>query len=343
MKRIRTTYLFAFPALLIVICVVILFRIIYGLNIRTGGRTVNLYIPTGSTYEQVIDSINSKISIKNPGVFKMLAEKKKYPSNVKPGKYILSSSINYIELLNKLRSGMQMPVDVTFNHIRTLNDLAGRVGKQIEADSSEIIRYLSDNENYKNDGFSRENVISVFIPDTYEFYWNTSAEGFFSRMLKEYQKFWNSERLAKAKEKNLAPVNVSIIASIIDYEALKAEEKPRIAGVYLNRLKRGMALQADPTILFALNDFTITRILNKHLKVDSPYNTYKHSGFPPGPIGCPTIEALDAVLNAEKHDYLYFAASADFSGYHNFSRTLAEHNHYASLYQKELDRRKIFK
>ena len=162
-------------------------------------------------------------------------------------------------------------------------------------------------------------------------------------MLKEYSLFWNEERIAKAKEKNLNPVQVAILASIIDDEVVKAEEKPRIAGVYLNRLKRGIPLQACPTIKFALNDFTITRVLKVHLQVDSPYNTYKHNGFPPGPIGCPTITGLDAVLNAEKHDYLFFAAKSDFSGYHNFSRTLSEHNHYAALYQRELDKRKIFK
>ena len=162
-------------------------------------------------------------------------------------------------------------------------------------------------------------------------------------MLKEYRLFWSDHRLSKAKEIGLDPKEVSILASIIDAEASKSEEKPRIAGVYLNRLKRGIPLQADPTIQFALNDISITRVLKKYLLVDSPYNTYKYSGLPPGPIGCSTIEGIDAVLNAEKHDYLFFAARADFSGFHNFSRTLSEHNHYALLYQKELDRRKIFR
>ena len=162
-------------------------------------------------------------------------------------------------------------------------------------------------------------------------------------MLKEYRLFWNDKRLSKAKEKGLDPVEVAILASIIDDEVAKNDEKPRIAGVYLNRLRIGIPLQACPTIKFALNDFTITRVLKKYLLVDSPYNTYKHNGFPPGPIGCASIEGMDAVLNAEKHDYIFFAAKADFSGYHNFSRTLSEHNRYASLYQKELDKRKIFK
>jgi UPF0755 protein len=246
-------------------------------------------------------------------------------------------------LVNLLRSGRQTPVKVTFNNIRTLNELAGKLGRQIEADSSVIITYLTDSDNLQSAGFTKENVISVFIPDTYEFWWNTSAGSFFSRMLKEYRSFWNDERLAKAKENGLDPLQVAILASIIDDEVAKPDEKPRISGVYLNRLKRGMPLQACPTIKFALNDFSITRVLKKYLVVDSPYNTYMHTGFPPGPIGCPTIEGIEAVLNAEKHDYLFFAARADFSGYHNFSRTLAEHNHYAAIYQAELNKRKIFK
>lgn len=343
MQHKKILYLSAIPALLIITCSILVFRLLFGLNIRGGDKTVYIYLPTGSTYEQALDSINSRIVIRNPRLFKMIAEKKRYPSNVKPGRYGVNGNISYIELLNMLRSGRQAPVDVTFNNIRTLNDLAGKVGNQIEADSAAIIRFLDDSSNYGKDGFNRKNIISVFIPNTYEFYWNTGAGDFYSRMLKEYRKFWNNGRVAKAREKNLNPSEVSILASIIDCEASKADEKPRIAGVYLNRLRRGIPLQADPTIMYALNDFTITRVLYRHLKVDSPYNTYKYAGFPPGPIGCPTVEGLDAVLNAEKNDYLFFTAKADFSGYHNFSRTLAEHNRYAALYQRELDKRKIFR
>jgi UPF0755 protein len=336
-------YLAAIPVLLLLTISILIIRILFGLNIRCNDKPVYLYLPTGSTYEQVLDSINSGIEIRNPGIFKMLAEKKKYPSNIKPGRYAIRGNMSYLQLLNMLRSGRQAPVNVTFNNIRTLSDLAGKVGNQIEADSTDIIRFLNDTSNYRKDGFNRENIISAFIPNTYEFYWNTTPGELYSRMLREYRKFWNSGRLAKANEKKLSPAEVSILASIIDCETSKADEKPRIAGLYLNRLSRGIPLQADPTILFALNDFTITRVLYKQLKIDSPYNTYRYAGLPPGPIGCPSIEGLDAVLNAERHDYLYFAAKADFSGYHNFSRTLAEHNRYAGLYQKELDKRKIFR
>ncbi|MCU0474241.1 MAG: endolytic transglycosylase MltG [Bacteroidales bacterium] len=321
----------------------LLYRIFFGLNVRTGGTKITIYIREGSTYFQAMDTLDSNLQIKNLKTLKWIAEKKDYPSLVKPGRYVINKDMSYVGLINLLRSGSQTPVNVTFNNIRTLNDLAGKIGKQILADSTRIITFLSEPDNYKKDGFTRDNVISVFIPNTYQFFWNTTAEKFYLRMLQEYRKFWNEDRLAKAKEKNLNPVEVAILASIIDDEVRKPDEKPKIAGVYLNRLRRGIPLQACPSIKFALNDFTITRVLKKYLEIDSPYNTYKHYGFPPGPIGCPTIEGIDAVLNAEKHDYLFFAAKADFSGYHNFSRTLAEHNRYAAEYQRELNKRKIFR
>lgn len=336
-------YIIALVVVLILLAICFGNKIVAVKGIKPLGEKAIIYIPTGATYTQVLDSLEKHLIIVNRDIFSWVAQKKSYPSLVKAGRYVVDRKMSYLSMINMLRSGNQSPVRVTFTNIRNPMQLAGKVGDIIEADSAEIAGFLSDPENYKSDGFTRENVTAVFIPNTYEFYWNTSASGFYSRMLKEYRKFWTDERMSKSRAENLTPVEVAILASIIDDEVAKADEKPRIAGVYLNRLKRGMPLQACPTIKFALNDFTITRVLNKHLKIDSPYNTYKHKGFPPGPIGCPTIEGLDAVLNAEKHDYLYFAAKADFSGYHNFSRTLAEHNRYANEYQSELDRRKIFK
>lgn len=302
-----------------------------------------IYIPDEASYGQVIDSLETNLNVRNLKLLKWVAEKKKYPLLVKPGRYVIDEDMSYYALVDLLRSGRQSPVNVTFNNIRTLNDLAAKVGGKIEADSADIMNFLSDPDNYAKDGFTKENIIAAFIPDTYEFFWNTTAGGFYDRMLKEYKKFWNENRLARAKKKNLDPLEVSILASIIDDEVTKADEKPRIAGVYLNRLKRGIPLQACPTIKFALNDFTITRVLTKHLSIESPYNTYKYRGFPPGPIGCPSKEGIEAVLNAEDHDYLYFAAKADFSGYHNFSRTLSEHNRYAAEYQRELNKRRIYR
>jgi UPF0755 protein len=342
MKK-KIFYLLSGFVILALIILILIIRTLFGAGIHTKAKNKVIIIPTGAVYSQVLDSLESNLIIKSRKVLNWVANKKNYPELIKPGRFIIVKDLSYNALINLLRSGGQVPVKITFTNIRTLNQLAGKIGKMIEADSSRIISFLSEESNYIRDGFKRENIIALFIPNTYEIYWNTDARGLYTRMLKEYRKFWNDERFAKAKEKGLDPIEVAILASIVDDEVLKPEEKPRIAGVYLNRLKRGIPLQACPTIKFALNDFTITRVLKKYLLVESPYNTYKHNGFPPGPIGCSTIGGIEAVLNAEKHDYLFFAAKADFSGYHNFSRTLSEHNRYAALYQKELDKRKIFK
>ncbi len=339
----KLTIFFSFLLIICIICLFYVYNLIFGLSIRPDGKSSAIYIPDGASYEQAFDSVKANLLIKNQKVLEWVASRKGYPGLVKPGKYVIDRPISCNGLINILRLGLQTPVMITFSNIRTLNDLAGKIGGQIEADSAQILAFLSDPENYIADGFTRQDVISVFIPDTYEFYWNTGPGKLYTRMLSEYRKFWNSGRLEKCGSIGLSPREVSVLASIVDYEAIKADEKPRIAGVYLNRLKRGIPLQADPTVKFALNDFSISRILYKHLDVDSQYNTYRHPGLPPGPIGCATAESIDAVLNAEKHDYLYFAAKADFSGYHNFSRTLSEHNRYASQYQKELNRRRIFK
>lgn len=343
MKKKFILYILSGSGMLAILISIVVYKCLFGMSIVPENKKQDIFISTGAEYKQVIDTLESNLKINSPKLLDWVAKKMNYPQLIRPGRYIIDKAYSYTGLVNLLRSGRQTPVKVTFNNIRTLNELAGKLGRQIEADSSVIITYLTNSDNLQSAGFTRENVISVFIPDTYEFWWNTSAGSFFSRMVKEYRSFWNDERLAKAKEKGLDPLQVAILASIIDDEVARPDEKPRIAGVYLNRLKRGMPLQACPTIKFALNDFSITRVLKKYLNVDSPYNTYIHAGFPPGPIGCPTIEGIESVLNAEKHDYLFFAARADFSGYHNFSRTLAEHNHYAAIYQAGLNKRKIFK
>lgn len=343
MKK-RKTVIFLSVAVILLLIIFIVYR-----NISSGMRLgpditgKELFIPTGASYEKAFKLIDSVVQIKNPELFNWLAGKKKYTTHVKPGRYIIGENMTYPELIDMLRAGRQRPVNVTFNNIRTLNQLAGKVSQKIEADSVEISDFLSDESNYSADGFRRETVIAVFIPNTYQFLWNTDARGFYQRMLKEYKSFWTQQRIERASEEKLTPVEVSILASIVDDEVAKADEKPRIAGVYLNRLRIGMPLQSCPTIRFALNDFTITRVLKKYLTVESPYNTYKYKGLPPGPVGCPSVEGIEAVLNAEHHDYLYFAAKADFSGTHNYSRTLTEHNRYAAEYQRELNRRKIFK
>lgn len=344
-RNMKKKLIIIFSGLFIVslILAVIIIRLLFGISIYPDEKGSTLIIPSGSSYLQVLDTIGSNLNVRNPELFDWFARKKNYPLKINPGKYVIKESLNMNELINILRSGRKTPTRITFNNIRTINQIAGKFGKQIEADSIQIVNFFADESNFSADGFTRENIISIFIPDTYEFYWDTDASVLYRRMLREYKLFWNEERLKKADEKGLTPVEVAILASIIDDEVARKDEKPRIAGVYLNRLKRRIPLQACPTIKFALNDFTITRVLKVHLETESLYNTYKHNGFPPGPIGCPSIEGIDAVLNAEKHDYIFFAARADFSGYHNFSRTLSEHNRYAAQYQRELNRRKIYK
>jgi len=338
----KIAFLASFLFLVATACAIYGYGMLFGKKISLGETEKLVLISPDDTYSSVFSKVTDSLGIEDVRVLDWIAKKKSYPSHIKAGRFLFTGEMSYVGLIDKLRSGDQEPVNVTFNNIRTLNDLAGKVGGQIEADSAEIMGFLLDPANYSGDGFTKETVIAVFIPNTYQLFWNTDANGFYVRMLSEYHKFWNEARLSKADEIGLTPVEVATLASIIDDEVVKADEKPRIAGVYLNRLDKGMLLQACPTIKFALNDFTITRVLNKHLTVESPYNTYKYQGLPPGPIGCPTIGGIDAVLNAEKHDYIFFAAKADFSGYHNFSRTLREHNNWANQYQQELDRRKIF-
>ena len=342
MKK-KTPYIFASLALIVITISFIVSKLFFSESIFPKEDNTTIFIPTGATYNDVLDTLNSHLLIKNKKSFNWLVEKKKYPELIKSGRYVIKDTISINELIDILRSGNQTPVKVTFNNIRTIEQLAGRFGKYLEVDSVDFTNFFSDNSNYAKDGFTRENIISIFIPNTYEFFWNTSAQDVYARMLREYNKFWNSERLSKAEKGKLSRTDVAIIASIIDDEVQKKEEKPRIAGVYLNRLKRGIPLQACPTIKFAMNDFTITRVLNKHLVFESPYNTYKYKGLPPGPIGCASIESIDATLNAEQHDFLFFVAKADFSGQHNFSKTLSQHNRYAAEYQRELDRRRIFR
>jgi UPF0755 protein len=342
MKK-KVFYLISVFSVLMVLLASQAYRVVFGINVLPKKGNSAIYIPTGSTYRQVLDSIKMNLNIRDPKILDWVAGKKDYPSKIRPGRYVINKGLSYNGLINILRSGRQSPVRLTFNNIRTINQLASRAGSKLEADSLDIMTFFNNESNFKSDGFDKYTIIALFVPDTYELFWNTDAAGFYKRMLKEYRQFWNEKRLALSQEQGLTPVEVATLASIIDDEVAKKDEKPRIAGVYLNRLKRGMPLQACPTIKFAMNDFTITRVLFKYLEVESPYNTYKHTGLPPGPVGCATVEGIDAVLNADKNDYLFFAAKADFSGYHNFSRTLAEHNHYAALYQKELDRRRIFK
>jgi UPF0755 protein len=325
---------------------ILLFRTyqkIYGPNVKIEEKKVSLYIPTGSNFDTVINILTKKKIIEDTSNFLWVAKKKNYHNHVYPGRYVIQDEMSNNQLVNLLRSGEQEPVDVVFNSVRTKEKLAGIIAQQIEADSASIVALLEDNQYLEQFGFNKKTVYAMFLPNTYEFWWNTSAREFIKRMNKEYNRFWTDSKRQQAEEMKFTPIEVSTLASIVDEETIRDEEMDMIAGVYINRLEKGMRLQADPTVKFALGDFTIKRVLDKHLQVDSPYNTYKYSGLPPGPILIPSIAAIEAVLNYKKHDYLFFVAKPDFSGYHNFSKTHYQHIRNAKEYRKALNQKRIWK
>ena len=320
-----------------------LYRMIYGPNVGFTEDDKYFYIPTGADFQEVSNALVQQGIIQSQASFDWVSDQKKYKLNVKPGRYLLENGMSNNELVNLLRSGEQEPVMVTFNNVRFKEDLAGKVGKFIEADSMQIIYLLNNNDFVSKYGFTQSTFLTLFLPNTYEFWWNTSAEQFVERMAAEYKTFWTAERKQKAKNLGLSQSEVSILASIVQKETNKNDEKPTVAGVYLNRLKKGMLLQADPTLVYANRDFEARRVLNKHKAIDSPYNTYKYKGLPPGPICLPSISSIDAVLNAKSHNYLYFCAKADNSGYHSFASTYNEHLRNAREFQRELNRRKVYR
>ena len=306
----------------------LLYRDIFASNTNFSDKEVYLFIPSNADYEKVKKVISPYIE--DMDRFEKVAEKKDYPQREeKSGRFLLKKGMNSNEIINSLRQNV--PVNLAFNNQERLENFAGRIGTQIEADSLSLLNTFTDQKFLDDNGFTRENVLSMFIPNSYEFFWNTSAVKFRNKMLKEYHKFWTEERLEKAKKLNMTPIQVSILASIVHKETVKEDERPKVAGVYLNRLVRGTKLEADPTVIYAVklqsNDFNqvIKRVLNKDLLTDSPYNTYMYEGLPPGPIAMPDITALDAVLNPEKHNYIYFCASVTRFGYHEFGVTLAQH------------------
>lgn len=316
-----------------------LFQYVFEDNVKNPG---SITIPMEATFEQVLDSLHAKDILESEKAFKWVSKKKSYKENIKPGKYVFDKGMNTNQIVNMLRSGAQKPVSVIFNNVRFFDELAGEVSKYIEPDSATLLSYLNDSLMINKLGFNKYSFHAMFIPNTYEFYWTTTPEQFVERMSAEYHRFWNKERLEKASEIGLTPVQVSTLASIVQEETVKPDEKPRVAGLYLNRLRKGMLLQADPTIKFAIGDFAIQRVLNKYLEIDSPFNTYIHAGLPPGPINFPEISSIEAVLNAEKNNFLYMCASDKFNGYHNFARTLRQHNLNARKYQEALNKNHIW-
>ena len=330
--------------LLSVLIFIQMYKAILSPNVAISNNDVfSLYINSNNDFEAVKNDLYSKGIIINKKSFEWLAKKLDYPKYIKSGHYVILDGMNNNHLINMLRSGNQTPIDFTFNNIRTIEQFAVKADEQLELESLSLMNELKQNESLIEMGFDYNNYAALFIPNTYELYWNISAEDFIEKMINEYKRFWNESRLEKAEKIDLSPIEVSILASIIDKETTKTSEMPRIAGVYLNRLKRNWLLQADPTLVFALGDYDIKRVLDKHKEIESPYNTYKYAGLPPGPICIPSIAAIDAVLNAENHKYFYFCAKDDLSGYHVFAKNMSEHNRNAEKYRRALNKKRIYK
>ena len=311
-------------------------------NVLVDKGEAYLYIPTGATFDEVQDILHEGGYVQDLLSFSFLAKVKKYDKLVKPGRYLLQGDMTNMALVNLLRSGNQSPVRVTFNTIRMPDELAEKITSNLEISAQSVLSKLQDPATAQKYGFTQETLVSMFIPNTYEMYWDISADELFARMHQEYLNFWTEERRAKARDMGLTLAEVSTLASIVQEEVGHWEEGPKIAGLYLNRLQKNYYLMADPTLKYAAGDFTITRVLNKHKEINSPYNTYKNLGLPPGPINVPELQALKSVLNAEDHNYLYMCAKEDFSGYHNFATNLVQHNRNAARYQAALNERKIF-
>lgn len=306
--------------------------------ILKGKKSDYFYIRTGWKMEDVLNALYENNYVSDRGLFEWLSERKNLSKHINPGKYMLKEKMSYNEIINLFRSGKQVPVEITFDNLHTKQQIASRAGKCLETDSLKIMELLNDNEFLGKYKLDNKTVVTVFIADTYVFHWNTSAEQFFDRMYRESEKFWNEKRMEKLSSFNFSRFDAVILASVVEMESYRKDEKPVIAGVYMNRLKKGMLLQADPTVIYATGDFSIKRVLKKHLETDSPYNTYKYTGLPPGPICIPSVSSIEAVIDHDKHNYIYFCAKEDFSGYHNFAETFAQHNINAKKYQRALNK-----
>lgn len=313
----------------------IYYRLFVRNNVRDEGGVVKIYQNT--SYEELLSCIETSNAIANPKSFRFVAGIMKLQEEFKPGYYIIGPGMSNKAIVRMLHFGWQSPVNITLSgYIRSYEALASRFGNQMMADSAAFDAAIKNDGIMKGYGFSKETYLGMFIPNTYEVYWTATPEEVLDRMKREYDAFWTKERIAKAETIGLTREEVSTLASIVIEETKYEPEMPTVAGVYINRLNKGMLLQADPTVKFALNDPSVTRILNKHLKVDSPYNTYKYKGLPPGPITIPPIAALDAVLNYQHHSYIYFCARDTFDGQHFFARTYSEHLKNARKYQQAL-------
>lgn len=328
--------------LMVLVAGIKIYEDVFASNVRLQKDEVGyVYIRTGKSFDENLDEVKQTGLLRNTDALKRIIGLLGYEGGIKPGRYKVDASVNNLELARLLISGRQEPVDITFKYAERKEDLIRFWSMQLEADSFELGVLLGNEGFAKSLQLDTQTIVSVFIPNTYNFYWNTSAEKLVERMVKEYELFWDSTRLSKAAKLDLTKAEVSILASIVQKETYQKSEMPVVAGVYYNRLRKGMPFQADPTIIFAMNDKSIRRVSGQMLRINSPYNTYLFKGLPPGPICIPSVQAIDAVLNLNTHNYIYFCAREDFSGFHNFSASFAQHCNNARKYQRELNRRGI--
>jgi UPF0755 protein len=309
----------------------------FGPATRFKGEKYELYISTGADYDQVIAALRSDQVIDYPFLFDWMARRLDYPTTVKAGKYEIKTGMSMTNILRMLRNGRQVPVNLVITKLRTKNDLAALVGKKLECDSLSFIEFLSNEDSLKRFSLDTNTVMTFILPNTYTYFWNTTPSRVFRKMEGSYKIFWNQDRVRDAADRKLTPTTAYILASIVEEETNRREDKGKVASVYLNRLASGMRLAADPTIKFALKNFELKRIYQKYLSVESPYNTYMNPGLPPGPICTPSEETIDSVITSPKTNYLYFVAKPDFSGYSNFAENFQQHLQFAKAYQKALD------
>ena len=295
------------------------------------------YIKTGSVYADVKNELKNRGIISGTFFFDKIAKQVKYDKNIKAGKYEIKNGMSLINLVRMLKGGRQSPVRFVINKIRTKEDLAGKIGEQFEVDSAEVINFITNNDSLVKYHVDSNTMMTIIIPNSYLFWWNSSLKNIITRFADQKEKFWDGKRSQKAAVLNLTPDQVYTIASIVEEETVKEEDKGPIASVYMNRIKKGMKLEADPTVKYAMRNFGLKRILHGHLQYPSLYNTYQHLGLPPGPIATPSINTIDAVLDAPKTDYIFFVAKPDFNGYSNFASTYQEHLVFAKAYQHALD------
>ena len=323
-------------------CSVYIYQMLYSPNFLINSKEKFIIINEKTEFNELIKSLERDTIINDILSFSVLSKIMEYQENIKEGAYKVNTNMSNYDMITMLRSGNQTPINITFSYVRKMDDLAEKITKKLKMSDDDLMNYLYDNIEEYND-FNKLDIISIFLPDTYEVYWNISPKKLTEKIYSEYKKFWNKERLIKLDKINLEQKEAIVLASIVASESRMLDEADRIAGVYMNRLNRNMRLQADPTLVFAANDYTIRRVLNKHKRIKSPYNTYIHKGLPPGPIRLASKNYIDAVLNYEKHNYIFMCAKEDFSGYHAFATNLTDHNRNAKKFQKALNLRKIYR